>query len=111
VKTASRIDRPQPFARLKPGRVVVAGVAWAQTRGIAKVEVRVDDGAWVPAELLPVPSIDTWVQWRYDWPATGGPHTIAVRATDSNGEVQTDKRVTPFPDGATGRHTITLTVT
>ena len=45
VKTASRIDRPAPFARLAAGTVPVAGVAWAQGRGIRAVEVQVDDGA------------------------------------------------------------------
>ena len=109
VKTASRIDRPQPFARLQAGPVTVAGVAWAEGRGIRTVEVRVDDRPWRKAELLPVPSSDTWVQWRYAWEATPGPHSLAVRATDGTGAVQTEQRVTPFPDGATGWHTITVT--
>jgi DMSO/TMAO reductase YedYZ molybdopterin-dependent catalytic subunit len=110
VKTASRIDRPLPFARLNAGRVTIAGVAWAQRRGISAVEVRVDDGAWRPAELLPTPSVDTWVQWRHDWAATPGPHRLAVRAVDGRGDLQADRRVTPFPDGATGWHTVTATV-
>ena len=110
VKTASRIDRPQPFARPASGKVTVAGVAWAQGRGIRTVEVRVDDRPWRKAELLPVPSSDTWVQWRYEWEATPGPHSLAVRATDGTGAAQTEQRVTPFPDGATGWHTITVTV-
>ena len=58
----------------------------------------------------PVPSVDTWVQWRYDWPASPGAHTLAVRATDGTGAVQPEERVTPFPDGATGWHTITVSV-
>ncbi|MBL7253453.1 molybdopterin-dependent oxidoreductase [Paractinoplanes lichenicola] len=110
VRTASRIDKPRPFARPAAGKVTVAGVAWAQRRGIAKVEVSVDGGAWRAAELLPVPSIDTWVQWRWTWNATAGPHSLAVRATDGTGQVQTEARATPFPSGATGRHTITVTV-
>ncbi|MET0418228.1 MAG: molybdopterin-dependent oxidoreductase [Actinoplanes sp.] len=110
VRTASRIDRPRPFARPNPGLVTVAGVAWAQRRGISKVEISVDGGDWRPAELLPVPSTDTWVQWRYAWTATSGPHSLAVRATDGTGAVQTEDRATPFPAGATGRHTITVTV-
>jgi len=108
VKTASRIDRPAPFAPLTPGVVPVAGVAWAQGRGIRAVEVRVDDGGWQPATLLPVPSADTWVQWRYDWKATPGSHSLSVRATDGTGAVQPEERVDPFPDGATGWHTITV---
>ncbi|MBO4210707.1 molybdopterin-dependent oxidoreductase, partial [Micromonospora echinofusca] len=111
VKTASRIDRPGPFARLAAGRVAVAGVAWAQRRGIAAVEVSVDSGPWQPATLRPVPSTDTWVQWRYDWDARPGGHSLRVRATDGNGDGQTGERATPFPDGATGWHTVAVTVT
>ncbi|MFI5914719.1 molybdopterin-dependent oxidoreductase [Dactylosporangium sp. NPDC051541] len=110
VKTASRIDRPASFGHVPAGSAPVAGVAWAQGRGIAAVEVQVDDEAWRPAELLPVPSEDTWVQWRLTWAATPGPHTLRVRATDKTGAVQPEARVTPFPDGATGWHTVTVTV-
>ncbi|SDT74865.1 molybdopterin-dependent oxidoreductase [Actinoplanes derwentensis] len=110
VKTASRIDRPLPFARPDAGPVTVAGVAWAQGRGITGVEIRVDGGEWQAAELLPVPSADTWVQWRYRWQATRGPHSLSVRATDGTGAVQIEERATPFPSGATGWHTITVTV-
>ena len=39
-----------------------------------------------------------------------GSHTLAVRATDGTGAVQPEERATPFPDGATGWHTITVTV-
>ncbi len=110
VKTASRIDTPDPFTQLPAGEVAVAGVAWAQGRGIRAVEVRVDDGPWRPATLLPVPSVQTWVQWRYAWPAGPGAHTLQVRATDGTGAVQPAERATPFPDGATGWHTISLSV-
>ncbi len=109
VKTASRIDKPQPFTRVAAGAVTAAGVAWAQGRGIRSVEVRVDDGDWNAAELLPVPSTDTWVQWRWSWTAEPGPHTLTVRATDGTGAVQAEQRATPFPDGATGWHSITMT--
>ncbi|WP_433796645.1 molybdopterin-dependent oxidoreductase [Actinoplanes sp. CA-252034] len=110
VKTASRIDKPKPFDRMPAGTVTVAGVAWAQRRGIAAVEVSVDGGPWAAAELLPTASADTWTQWRFSWRATGGPHSLAVRATDSDGTVQPETRATPFPDGATGWHTISVTV-
>ncbi|KAB1911356.1 molybdopterin-dependent oxidoreductase [Micromonospora sp. AMSO31t] len=110
VRTASRIDRPAPFARPAAGPVTVAGVAWAQHRGIRAVEVSVDGGPWRPAELLPTASTDTWVQWRYAWSAPPGPHSLRVRATDGTGAVQPEQRRTPFPDGATGWHTISVTV-
>jgi DMSO/TMAO reductase YedYZ molybdopterin-dependent catalytic subunit len=109
VRTASRIDKPRPFTQLAAGPVTVAGVAWAQGRGIRAVEISVDGGSWVAAELLPVPSTDTWVQWRHTWAATTGPHSLAVRATDGTGAVQPQQRATPFPSGATGWHTITVT--
>jgi DMSO/TMAO reductase YedYZ molybdopterin-dependent catalytic subunit len=111
VRTASRIDRPQPFAQALSGPVTVAGVAWAQRRGIRSVEVRVDDGPWRRADLLPAPSVDTWVQWRWQWAATPGRHTLTVRATDGTGETQTEDRATPFPSGATGWHSTTVTIT
>ncbi|MEU1846038.1 molybdopterin-dependent oxidoreductase [Micromonospora sediminicola] len=110
VKTASRIDRPAPFARLPAGPVTVAGVAWAQHRGIAAVEVSVDDGPWRTAELLPTASSDTWVQWRFAWSAPAGPHRLRVRATDGTGAPQPEDRRPPFPDGATGHHTVAVTV-
>ena len=40
-----------------------------------------------------------------------GRHTLAVRATDGEGEVQTADRAAPFPDGATGYHAIAIEVT
>jgi DMSO/TMAO reductase YedYZ molybdopterin-dependent catalytic subunit len=110
VKTASRIDRPLPFARVAGGTVRVAGVAWAQGRGVAKVEVQAGDGPWQPCTLLPSPSNDTWVQWRLDWSAPPGAHLLRVRATDKTGAVQMSDRATPFPDGATGWHSVTVTV-
>jgi DMSO/TMAO reductase YedYZ molybdopterin-dependent catalytic subunit len=109
VKTASRIDRPAPFTPLNAGPVTIAGTAWAQRRGIETVEIQTDDNAWTTAELLPTPTIDTWTQWRHTWTATPGQHTIRVRATDRTGNTQTSRRTTPFPDGATGWHTITVT--
>jgi DMSO/TMAO reductase YedYZ molybdopterin-dependent catalytic subunit len=110
IKTESRIDVPQPFTNLPAGTVAVAGVAWAQHRGISKVEVQVDDGPWQTARLAADASIDAWRQWVYEWPATRGSHTIRVRATDGTGEVQTAVTAPPVPDGASGWHTITVRV-
>nr|WP_308220802.1 molybdopterin-dependent oxidoreductase [Micromonospora sp. MSM11] len=110
VKTQSRIDTPRPRNRLTAGAVTVAGVAWAQHRGISRVEVRVDDGPWREAELAPVVSVDTWVQWSWRWDATPGEHTLTVRAADVTGETQTGRRQAVAPDGATGWHTVTVTV-
>ncbi|MFG2944095.1 molybdopterin-dependent oxidoreductase [Streptomyces adustus] len=110
VKTESRIDTPKPFARPEAGTVMVAGVAWAQHRGVDKVEVRVDDGAWQEAHLAPEDTRDTWRQWSFPWQATPGGHTLTVRATDRTGTVQTRARTRTIPDGASGWHSVVVTV-
>ncbi|MEU3520711.1 molybdopterin-dependent oxidoreductase [Streptomyces sp. NPDC006654] len=110
VKTESRIDTPKPFARPKAGTVMVAGVAWAQHRGIDKVEVRVDDGPWQEARLAAEDTADTWRQWSFPWGATKGGHTLTVRATDRTGRTQTGKRARTIPDGAGGWHSVVVTV-
>ncbi|MGC5021759.1 molybdopterin-dependent oxidoreductase [Micromonospora sp. DT47] len=110
VKTQSRIDTPRSRNRLTAGPVTVAGVAWAQHRGISRVEIRVDGGPWQEATLAPVVSVDTWVQWSWRWTATAGEHTLQVRATDADGETQTGQRRPVEPDGATGWHTVKVTV-
>ena len=108
IKTESRID--VPHGTVSVGQRDIAGVAWAQHVGIAAVEVQIDDGAWLPAELAPQDTTDTWRQWRLLWDAPAGDHRIAVRATDLDGEVQTPDLAEPFPDGATGYHTVSVTV-
>jgi DMSO/TMAO reductase YedYZ molybdopterin-dependent catalytic subunit len=110
IKTESRIDRPGDGSTVSPGNVVVAGVAWAQHRGISKVELQVDDGAWMPAELAAVASIDTWRLWSVTWNAAAGKHVLRVRATDNSGEVQTSVNEDPPPNGASGYHTIQVNV-
>ncbi|MEO7556002.1 MAG: molybdopterin-dependent oxidoreductase [Acidimicrobiales bacterium] len=110
VLTQSRIDVPHNRQTVAAGDVVIAGVAWAQHRGVSKVEVRVDDGPWTPAELAAALSTDTWRQWRFPWVAVRGDHTIAVRATDASGTVQEERPVPPGPNGATGNHTVRVGV-
>lgn len=111
IKTQSRIDTPRPRSRPAAGPVIVAGVAWAQHRGIRRVEVRVDGGPWQEATPAPAVSADTWVQWSWRWDATPGEHALQVRATDTTGETQTEQRAPVAPDGATGWHTVRVTVT
>lgn len=110
VKTESRIDVPQSGNSVKAGKVAVAGVAWAQHRGISKVEVQIDTGPWVMARLAADATVDAWRQWVYEWDAPKGSHDIRVRAYDTSGEVQSPLEAPPAPDGATGIHTITVRV-
>jgi DMSO/TMAO reductase YedYZ molybdopterin-dependent catalytic subunit len=102
IKTESRIDVPGNGSSLKPGEVAVAGVAWAQHKGIDAVEVRVDSGPWREATLAAVPGIDTWRQWSWQWPATKGTHLIEARATDKTGYTQTSLVQDVAPNGASG---------
>ncbi len=111
ILTQSRIDVPRDRARVTAGTVAIAGVAWAPDRGISAVEVQVDESGWEPAELSAPISDATWVQFVRRWEAPPGDHVIRVRATDGSGEIQTDTKSRPAPDGARGHHTISVTVT
>lgn len=109
IKTASRIDVPRG-GPIDAGPTVVAGVAWAQHRGITAVEVRVDDGEWQPATLAAEPTVDSWRMWMLEWDAEPGEHTLTVRATDGDGEVQTQRLAPPVPDGSSGWHSVDVEV-
>jgi DMSO/TMAO reductase YedYZ molybdopterin-dependent catalytic subunit len=110
IKTESRIDVPGSGSTVRAGRTPVAGVAWAQHKGIDAVEVRVDHGPWHTAKLAAVPGIDTWRQWAWEWQATPGNHVIEARATDATGYTQTAVQAPPPPNGATGYPSVTVSV-
>ena len=84
-------------ARSPPGDVRIGGVAWAQHTGIEAVEVALDGGDWVPAEISSPPTDDTWVQWAVTVSASEGDHVVRVRATDKTGRVQTGRRARRAP--------------
>lgn len=111
IKTQSRIDRPKAFQQFRTGKFTVAGVAWAQDTGIAKVEARVDGGDWRRAELSTEVNDQTWRMWRVDLEFSPGTHNVECRATDRSGYTQESKRVPTVPDGATGWHSISCTAT
>ncbi len=110
IKTASRIDTPNFGAQLPVAPTAIAGVAWAPNRGISKVEVRVDNQPWRTATLGPEIANTTWRQWWTDWSPTVGEHSIAVRATDGDGQLQPEEYVPIEPNGTEGWHTITVDV-
>lgn len=110
VKPSSRIDTPRPFARPRPGQVMVAGEAWAQHIGVKKVQVRVDGGPWQDAEIGPDAGIDFWRQWKYAWKATSGQHSLESRVIDNTGADQSETRAAPFPDGSSGLHSVVVMV-
>ncbi|AZZ50226.1 oxidoreductase [Rathayibacter rathayi] len=102
IKMSSRIDTPRIGAPVASGATKIAGVAWAQSIGIEKVEVSIDSGDWQEATLSTPVNLDTWVQWYVDWEAQPGSHYVAVRAVDKNGLVQIEDRAPVAPDGSSG---------
>jgi DMSO/TMAO reductase YedYZ molybdopterin-dependent catalytic subunit len=110
IKTQSRIDLPKFDDRLAAGPQQVAGIAWAQNRGITKVEVQIDEEPWQEADVSEPLSKDTWVQWAHAWHASPGEHFLRVRATDATGLTQSGVFRPPRPDGSEGYHTIRVQV-
>ncbi len=110
IKTMTRIDAPQGFASVTADTVSIAGIAWAQHTGIAKVEVRVDGGPWQATMLSSEVSVDTWRMWHIELALPPGDHYVEARATDKSGYVQTEQRADPVPDGATGWPSVRFSV-
>ena len=112
VKTMARIDTPKSGAR-SDGEIAIGGLAWAVHRGIGEVQVRVDEGEWLPAEIGGVPTDDTWVQWVYRWDTSDvepGDHRVEVRALDGDGEPQPEGPAPVAPNGAEGYHRVRIRV-
>ncbi len=110
IKTQSRIDTPINSSTVKAGKQVIAGVAWAPTRGISKVEVKIGANPWRVATLGPAVAKTTWRQWWIDWDAIPDKASISVRATDGTGALQSSKNVPVAPNGAEGWHTVYINV-
>jgi DMSO/TMAO reductase YedYZ molybdopterin-dependent catalytic subunit len=113
IKTTARFDVPLNGSLFRQGAIEVAGVAFAGPRGISAVEWSTDGGStWRPAELTPSPpSPAGWTLWRATWTASSeGAYTLRVRARDGTGALQTSAESLSFPNGASGYHTIHVTV-
>jgi len=114
IKVSSRIDAPDSFAKVPGGQVTVAGTAWAQGRGISRVEIRFDDDDWQPAELAVEVNPNTWRMFRLTTSLPPGQHSVTCRAVDGSGFMQPQERLRlinpgPVPDGSTGWHSILFT--
>jgi DMSO/TMAO reductase YedYZ molybdopterin-dependent catalytic subunit len=112
VKTTARFDMPRDGDIVKLGAINLAGVAYAGTRGISKVEYSTDrGGSWTVATLSTPLSNLTWVLWKGTWtPDHEGSYTLLVRATDGTGARQGSGNAPSYPGGAAGFHTIRLDV-
>ena len=112
IKTQSRIDRPRSGSSVAAGAYTLGGVAWSPAQGIERVEVQVDDGPWIDAEMSKPLSSDAWLQWILPVTFSEGTHTVSVRATDRTGATQSKASALPAPDapdGAEGWHSIRVT--
>ncbi len=86
--------------------IPIGGMAWAGDRGISDVQIRVDDGEWVSAQLRTPLSERAWTIWRYDWPYTEGNHRFTVRCREGDGDAQPEFRANPHPAGAAGLYAV-----
>jgi DMSO/TMAO reductase YedYZ molybdopterin-dependent catalytic subunit len=112
VKTLSRIDVPRKGTAAAAGITRIAGVAFAGRRGISRVEVSDDGGeTWRPATLRAPKGPYTWTLWEVPWGPPPGQYRLAVRATDGTGALQRSEKAPTLPDGASGYHTVTVTLT
>lgn len=93
------------------GQATCGGIAWAGTRGISRVEVKVDEADWQPAELITPPlSQLNWILWKFSFPYVMGRRVLQVRAYDSAGQPQETRNAPPAPSGATGIHQVVVTI-
>lgn len=110
MKTMTRIEAPDPNRSVPAGTIAIAGSAWAVHRGVSGVDVRLDGGEWVHAQLGGVPSPDTWRKWVVELDVEPGEYTIEARTIDAFGTVETDEVADVAPDGASGYDRMRLTV-
>ncbi len=112
IKPSTRIDTPRALSTVSGAEVIVGGVSWAQNdQGVTRVQVQVDGAGWQDAELGPDVGDVYWRQWYWRWTdPKPGQVTLKARVVDGNGDVQTDVRAEPFPGGASGIHSIFVTV-
>jgi hypothetical protein len=66
--------------------------------------VKIGDQPWRQAELREALSPLSWVLWHLEADVKGKP--VIVRMFDSEGQMQTGQPRPPFPDGASGYHTV-----
>jgi hypothetical protein len=110
VNTVSIIDTPRGDVLSDTGSVPIGGIAFAGDRGISRVQLRIDDGEWLDAELEPNEPPLIWQRWRYDWKPGLGSYRLTVRSFDGAGVPQDETERPPHPDGMTGLHVVSVAV-
>ena len=111
IKISSRIDTPKPLSRLRRrhGRHR-RGRLGRRTSGSRRSRYASTVAAGRTPSSGPAVTDDYWRQWFLEWDAEPGQHFLACRATNKDGEVQTDVRMKPFPEGSSGLQEISVSV-
>jgi DMSO/TMAO reductase YedYZ molybdopterin-dependent catalytic subunit len=112
IPTHARFDAPDFSKPLTNRLIELRGIGFCGDRGVARIEVSFDGGlSWRGAQFTSPYNPLTWRLWRYSWtPDRAGTYQLAVRATDSRGNVQTSKVHGAETNGATGLDRVTAHV-
>ncbi|AND39997.1 MULTISPECIES: sulfite oxidase [Cytobacillus] len=90
INVNSTIQQPLNYSIIKEGFHTIRGIAWTGTGAINEVAISIDHGdTWRKTSLKHRENEKfSWVKWHFDWEAYKGEHTILVRASDSEGNIQ-----------------------
>ena len=108
----SRIDSPGHYQSVPGPNVNFRGVAFGGPHSISEVHLSFDqEKTWVNAEIEPPQSPWAWVVWNYHLKnVPEGKKMVSVRAVDTTGKIQTSAMTRPQPNGATGLHSIIVSI-
>ena len=108
----SRIDSPGHYQSAPRPNVNFRGIAFGGLHSISEVHLSFDqEKTWINAEIEPPQSTWSWVVWNYQLKnAPEGKKMVSVRAVDTTGKIQTSEITRPQPNGATGLHSIIVTI-
>lgn len=113
VRLTTRIDTPLDGSTVTTNRTTyIAGVAFSGNKGISEVDVSTDSAqTWQRATLKRPLSGLTWVLWELAWqPPKADTYVVTARSIDLEGNVQDPTEEPPLPNGSSGYHSITITV-
>ena len=113
VRLTARIDTPLDGSAVTANRTTyIAGVAFSGNKGISEVDVSTDSAqTWQRATLKRPLSGLTWVLWELAWqPPRADTYIVTARAIDLEGNVQNPTEEPPLPNGSSGYHSITVSV-
>ena len=90
-RVRSLITEPEPESEVEYGDLPIRGVAWSGEALIARVEVKIGDGAWQETRLLGERKRHSWQGWEFIVRLEGrGSVVISARATDTASRTQPD---------------------